>query len=245
MLKIEITRNMTGIKLFGDYYDLEELVEVIHRLTPHGDDAYHPYYGVENRLLSFCFDVRYAYMGQRETEIVDNGFNEYNKHYHQLKTDDKTVYYSCQFLLPEVMFLMCSLPELMMMNEAYCIKEYSYMQYLKDKAYMNMLISLFEEVLYDIIGEDEFRKLKKYMRSSYFEFIGYVTHYVDKCNIEYIKTPMDKRAKKIKSIVKRYIDKPIGYLNMEEELLFFAKEYECSIYDLDIETLQYPDTIEW
>ena len=71
------------------------------------------------------------------------------------------------------------------------------------------------------------------------------TMYVDKCNIEYFKTPVDKRKDKIRTIAKRLVKKPAAYDNMKYGLETSARHYGCSIYQLEDPKLDYPEDIEW
>ncbi len=60
MIIIKPTENLTGITIQGDYNDFYELVESIYRLTAADEDTTNPYYGVKNRLLGMCYDIRHA-----------------------------------------------------------------------------------------------------------------------------------------------------------------------------------------
>jgi hypothetical protein len=67
MLIGEATKYGTGIILFGDYVDLINLHETIHTLS--GDDE-----SIEtDYFLSFAYDIRKAYDGQREKKILGSG----------------------------------------------------------------------------------------------------------------------------------------------------------------------------
>ena len=55
-------------------------------------------------------------------------------------------------------------------------------------------------------------------------FFNYATQYVDKCNIEYLKTAPEKRKDKLRNI---------------------AKQYGCSFHELHDPKLEYPEEIEW
>ena len=61
----------------------------------------------------------------------------------------------------------------------------------------------------------------------------YVTMYVDKCNIEYFKTSVDKRKDEIRNIAKRLVKNPAAYDNMKYGLEGSARHYNCSIYQFE------------
>ena len=75
--------------------------------------------------------------------------------------------------------------------------------------------------------------------------MGYAAQYVDKCNIDYLKTPTEKRKDKLRNIARRLVKKPDAYFNMRRTLEAAAVEYGCSIHELHDPDLTYPDEIEW
>ncbi len=68
---------------------------------------------------------------------------------------------------------------------------------------------------------------------------------MDKCNIELLKTDVEKRKDKLRNIAKRIVKKPQAYMNMEDDLRYWAKEYKTSIYELHDPKIEYPDDFEW
>ena len=123
--------------------------------------------------------------------------------------------------------------------------------YQKDQGNLLTLCGVIWEALNEVIGSEETDKLihMNEMKKGYGfsdHYMHYVTHYIDKCNIEYIKCAEEKRKDKIRNITKRIIQKPAAYEGMRNSLLAGAKEYKCSIYELVLEkTEDYPDDFEW
>ena len=76
-------------------------------------------------------------------------------------------------------------------------------------------------------------------------FFNYATQYVDKCNIEYLKTSPEKRKDKLRNIAKRFVQQPDAYKNMKRDLEYSAKQYGCSFHELHDTKLEYPEEIEW
>ena len=72
MIKVNPTTNLIGISIRGDYADFNDLIDSIYRLTSFDDDLHDFHYGVKNRLLGLCYDVRHAYMGDRDVVLEDN-----------------------------------------------------------------------------------------------------------------------------------------------------------------------------
>ncbi len=86
MIYAKPTENLTGICLEGEYLDFYEIVESIYRMTGLEDDYYDPYWGVKNRLLGMCYDIRHAYQGDREVTFVDNGVNDALEKWHEVNS---------------------------------------------------------------------------------------------------------------------------------------------------------------
>ena len=104
MLQTKPTEHLTGITIQGDYNDFYELVDSIYRITGIEDDPNEVYYGVKNRLLGMCYDIRHAYMGDRNILLKDNGMREELMEWHKQVTPTQNVYYSVNVLFPEAIF---------------------------------------------------------------------------------------------------------------------------------------------
>lgn len=75
MIAIESTANHAGVTIKGDFFDLYALYDALHEVV--GDDYEYPYfYDVRLRVLALCYDLRHAFMGDREVAFVDNGLDE-------------------------------------------------------------------------------------------------------------------------------------------------------------------------
>ena len=123
---------------------------------------------------------------------------------------------------------------------------YKYSDYLKDKALLELLAATILDSLAGVIGADEFEKLIQIKNRQYgYIFQDYATQYVDKCNIEYSKTPVEKRKDKIRNISKRLLQKPEAYKNMKCDLENAARSYGCSYHEVHDSRLSYSEEIEW
>ena len=116
-----------------------------------------------------------------------------------------------------------------------------YSDYLRDRAVLDTLSAVIFEALAEVIGDDELEKLFKFINRQYIDFFyDYATQFVDKCNIEYLKTEPEKRKKKLKSIAKRFVQQPDSYKNMKESLVYTAKAQGCSFHELCDVNMIYP-----
>ena len=256
MLTAKPTENLTGVTIEGEYDDFYNLVDAIHHMTGFEESYDDMYYGVKNRLLGICYDLRHAYQGNREICMIDNGMDEYKMKWHSMITPTQNVHFSVNVYFPEAVFVALSAPELFMFSrgeygsrrkdEEEHVYAPKFAEYLQDKAQIELLCSVILGALGEVIGDEDLEKMLRNHGSLYrMEYNNYATMYVDKCNIEYFKTPVDKRKDKIRNIAKRLVKKPAAYDNMKYGLETSARHYGCSIYQLEDPKLDYPEDIEW
>ena len=255
MLQTKPTEHLTGITIQGDYEDFSNLVDSIYYITGLDDDPSEMYYGVKNRLLGICYDIRHAYQGDRNIVLIDNAMDENKMKWHGKKTPEQNVYYSVEVLFPEAIFVAASVPKMYVfsdiyygsraMKNEYHVPPVPYSNLMRDKANLDVLCAGIWQALGQVIGEEELEKVIHSYHHANESYMDYVTHYIDKCNIELLKTPDDKRIDKIRNIAKRIIKKPQAYFSMENDIRYWAKEYKTSIYELEDPKLEYPEDIEW
>lgn len=258
MISAKATENLTGITLEGDYDDLHEIVKSIYRMTGLEEDYEDDYWSVKNRLLGVCYDIRHAFMGDREVKLVDNGVHEEIMKWHSMILPRQEVHFSVNILFPEAVFVALSVSEIYAQsrqyygkrskkqqeNEEFPSEKYSY--YVRDKAVLDTLSAVILGALAEVIGDEELEKLFKTKSHLYgVGFLNYATQYVDKCNIEYLKTEPEKRKDKLRNIAKRLIQQPEAYRNMKRNLEYAAKRYACSLHEIEDPKLEYPEEIEW
>lgn len=259
MIFVKPTENLTGITIQGDFNDFYEMVDSIYRMSAEdeGDELTDLYFGVKSRLLGMCYDIRHAYMGDRDIILEDNGMHEELMKWHKIITPTQNVYYSVNILFPEAIFIAASVPKMYFFSSLYYgtngkIKEqetglpsFLYSDYIRDKANLDILCAGIWQALGEAIGDEELEKIIRLLERSYESYVNYATHYIDKCNIELIKTDVKKRKDKLRNITKRIIKKQGGYYSMENDLKYWAEEYDTTIYDLILPNLEYPEELIW
>ena len=252
------TENLAGITIEGTHDDFYEIMESIYRMTGL-EDSYRDYYwSVKNRLLGMCYDIRHAFMGDRDIKVVDNGVHDEMMKWHSMILPMKEVRFSANFLFPEAVFVALSAPELYRWSSKYYGKRtkkqeeaakfpaQKYSDYIRDKAIIDGLSAVILGALAEVIGDDELENLFKLRGRQYGDiFMDYAAQYVDKCNMEYLKTAPDKRKDKLKNIAKRFIQQPDAYKNLKRDLEYSARQYHCSFHELHDPNLKYPEEIEW
>ena len=116
-----------------------------------------------------------------------------------------------------------------------------YAEYVRDKAYLSLFFAGIWQALGEVIGDEELEKLIRILERQDEFYSSYATHYIDKCNIELITAPLEKRKDKLRNIAKRILKKPAAYYKLEESLRYWAKQYGTSIYELEDPRIQYPE----
>ena len=98
MISIQSTEQLTGVRISADYWDLDELINAIYKVT--GDEnKYYDYQGPRLRILSVCYKLRHAMLGEHHLEFVSNGLNKSVLTQHELIFPNKNVYFSTEILL--------------------------------------------------------------------------------------------------------------------------------------------------
>ena len=253
MLRFKPTEHLTGVTIQGDLQDFYELTESIYRITGIVDDPTSAYYGVRNTLLAICYDIRHAYMGDHDIFTVENGMNQEIMRWHKMITPTNNVYYSGNVLFPLAIFAAVSMQqafpsarkfyESKNMEEGEHLPPYS--DYVHDKAYLNQFAAGVWQALGEVIGGLELEKIIRSWENSYDSYACYATQYIDKCNIELLKAPLEKRKDKLRNIAKRLVKAPQAYYTLLRDLHAAAKEYNTDIYSLHDSRLEYPEEIEW
>lgn len=104
MIYVKNTPKSTGVAIYGDYLDFENLYEALHSVV--GDeDEYISYDAARTRILGVCYNIRHALMGVREIEFVDNGMDNEKKIRMSIIISDKNPYLKINVLWPEMLFV--------------------------------------------------------------------------------------------------------------------------------------------
>lgn len=261
MITAKATEHLTGILLEGEHKDFYEIVNSIYRMTGLEEDYEDPFWSIKNRLLGICYDIRHAFMGDRKVQLIDNGADDELMKWHSMIMPKKNLHFAVEILFPEAVFVALTVTELYSSSSVYYgsrarklqMKEENpqmfindYSDYIRDQAILSLLSSVILSAFAEVIGDEEFEKVMRLKEKKYsFDYMNYITQYVDKCNIEYLKTAPDKRKDKLRIIARRMINQPAAYKNMKSALEYVAKIKSCSIHELYDPDLEYPEEIEW
>ncbi len=106
-------KNLAGITISGDFHDLEMLVDAFYAVTIDEDnEKYAEYFHNSTRVLGLCYEIRHAMQGDRDIVFVENGLNDLIMQYQKIRAPLKNVYFSCNYLYPEMCFAVMAINEL-------------------------------------------------------------------------------------------------------------------------------------
>lgn len=256
MISVQSTPNLTGVTISGDYDDLYSLVEAFHEITINEySEKHHKYIGISIRVLGLCYDIRHAYQGDRMVELVDNKMSVYNMKRHSIIVPSTNVYYSCNYLYPEMFFVMLALNELVNLRIKELAKTGSLHKGILDRrviwddtiATIRSFQAKFVNCVKETVSPGTFSRWLSLMNSEGTHIEGISDQYVDLLNIKYLWMSKDNRLKNFNYFARRIAD----YRNDDEHyeikrmLTRAAREYNCHPSDIRMAGTNYPEQIEW
>ena len=102
-------------------------------------------WSIKNRLLGICYDMRHAFMEDRDIKLVDNGVHNEMMKWHSMILPKQEVHFSVNVMFPEAVFVALSAPELYVWSCQYYRKRtkrqeenaafptHKYSSYIRDK----------------------------------------------------------------------------------------------------------------
>ena len=256
MITVKNTPNLTGVTISGDFNDLYNLVEAFHEISiDEYSERHQQYIGISTRLLGLCYDIRHAYQGDREVELVANNMNEDKMKWHSLITPLNNVYYSCNCLYPEMFFVMLALNALVKLRIMDLTKKkYIFNEAMDKKVIWDETIvaircfqAEFVKCVKDTFTEATFARWLNVMNSDYIFIEDIAVQYIDLINIKYINMSKEKKLKNLSSLAKRIAE--FQYNDDHEEIKEIvneaAREYQCDPGAIRLQGIEYPENIEW
>lgn len=256
MITIKNTENLLGVTISGDFSDLYNLVDTFYAITvDEFSEKHQRYIEMSTRVLGLCYDVRHAYQGDREVELIDNNMDEDKMKFHAIIAPKSNVYYSCNYLYPEMFFVMLALNELVELRIRELTKtKYIFKEALDKKVIWDDKIATirafqaeFVKCVKEVLTETSFARWLKVMNGDYLNIRHMAGQYLDVLNIKYIKMSKEKRLKSLTSIAKRIAE----YQNdrehdeIKEVIAAAAKEYGCAQANIRLKGIEYPEDIVW
>ncbi len=250
MITMEMTENLTGVRIRADFEDFYNLVDAFYEITlPEDDEKHRRYHDMSTRVLGLCYDVRHAYQGDRSVAIQTNHMNKEKMKWHGVITPEKNVYYEFCYILPEMIFDLIAIDELIGLR-AKPLSKNSYFPMSEKSVIWNKSISvlrMFQSAFVQCIRESySSRKFAMWFNlvSKWASVIGIPHVYIDLVNIDYLKLTKKARVKKLNTFTKRIVEyhNDPDYREISDEFRRFEKEYEHTDFTLNVD---YPEDIIW
>ncbi len=256
MITIKNTPNLTGVNISGDYTDLYILVEAFHEITIHEySEKHHQFIGISTRVLGLCYDIRHAYQGDREVELVDNNMTEDKMKCHSIITPKTNVRYGCNYLYPEMFFVMLALNALVelrisdLTKTKYIFKEAMDKKVIWDEtiASIRLFQAQFVKCVKETFTETTFARWMNVMNSKYITIEDIAGQYVDLLNIKYIDMTKEKRLKSLSSMSKKIAEFMYDndHKEIKEVVTEAAREQRCEPGAIRLQGIEYPEDYEW
>ncbi|MGI6307744.1 MAG: DUF6904 family protein [Dethiobacteria bacterium] len=256
MIIIKNTPNLTGVTISGDFNDLYNLVEALHDITINEySEKHHQYIDISTRVLGLCYDIRHACQGDRKVELVDNNMTEDKMKWHSINAPKNNVYYSCNYLYPEMFFVMLALNALIKLRirdltkAKFIFKEAMDKKVIWDKTIATIRIFQAEFVacVKDTFTKATFARWMNVMNDDYISIEDIAGQYVDLLNIKYINMSKEKRLKNLSPIAKRIAE--FSHNNDHQEIKDVvtraAIEHRCEPGAIKLQGIEYPEDFEW
>lgn len=256
MISIKNTPNLTGVVISGDFDDLYNLVEALHEITINEySEKHHQYIDISTRVLGLCYDMRHAYQGDREIELVDNNMIEDKMKWHSIIVPKSNVYYSCNYFYPEMFFVMLALNGLVKLRiKDLTKKKYIYNEAMDKKviwdetiATIRVFQAAFVKCVKSTFTDTTFARWLNVMNRDYIGIEDIAGQYVDLLNIKYLDMSQEKRLKNLSSIAKKIAE--FRYNSDHEEIKKVvteaAREYQCEPRTIRLQGIEYPEDFQW
>jgi hypothetical protein len=249
MLHVKNTLNNAGVAVYGDFMDLEQLYEALHKVV--GDeDEFVAYASARIRVLGVCYDLRHALMGDREIGLVDNGMDPDKMRRLSMISNDKNVYYVFHVLWPEILFVTMALNDFIRLYAGKQSKNgYDVMMDKKNIwdasiAHVRVFQTAIANCIKETVPDTSVSRMMNMLIQDYTWTDGYITQYLDLLNSRFLEMDKEKRLKNLSIMAKRVAEKGKEYEEVVREIAAAARKHDCSVEDIRLR-LEYPEDIEW
>lgn len=221
MLKVELTENYTGVKIIGDYNDLDYLYDCLFHMIK-GDPKSIEEEIMQNHIYGFLHEIRHAYQGNRAV-IKEKG----------------NTYYGFTIVLTECLLDILLLKHFVLQKNKsvdYFHVELNYIQY-----FYSSIIQLLSEVLTPV----RFNKVKKAIKESVISDAIFCPQWFQMIDYDFLSSKKEKRLKglmKTIDAIYNFVDYE-DYFKMKIDVNNYCKEHNTDVMNVFFK--QYQDEIEW
>lgn len=239
MLSITQTENLTGAKISGDYWDLDEINQSFYTVV--GDENnYYDWEGSRKRVLGVSYEIRQAIQGGRRVDFVSNGLTKDSMKNNDIVTSGKNIYYSVEVLWPELIFTSIALNDFARLYA----KEHTHPSLDVHIATVRKFQSAVGEALQTILTKNEHTQFMILLSRSETNVQEYAIQFVDMLNLHYINSTKEQRQKNLGSIALKLAVQDKEYEAFRNQVILSANKTKSDIHDMSI-TQKYPVEIEW
>lgn len=242
MIKVEFTKNYTGVDISGDYEDLDFLYDSIHYFIK-GEPKNLIEESMQNHIYGFLYEVRHCYQGDRNFKIVDNELRKEIREYREISKKDITdnnLYYSFNYILTDlfadivlIKYFIMNIPK----NE-----NNDYNPYLNNvKLFYSHIFNLMDKIL----TPTKMKKLEKGLIDTIISDKLFFPQWFDVITCNYLKLSKEKRVTELSKTldaIYNYGDY-IDYSQMKIDIEKYCEENKCLL--TDVKMCEYPNEIEW
>ncbi len=238
MLTMKSTPNHTGVKISGDYFDLDELNLAIYKVIGQ-EDQYYGYEGSRMRILGISYEIRHAAQGDRNVDFVFNGLHEHTMKQHGFIAPDKNIYFSTEVLWPELIYAAIALKDFVKL-------------YQEDKKSTQWdihlpVIARFQSLVLDClqghVPVEEFDVIFNAFNQQA-SVNDYAIQYVDLLNLKYIGMDKEQREKSLSTIAMKIAVQDQEYEAFRKQVIAAASPHKKPIHEIAIQA-EYPENVEW
>lgn len=261
MLNVEMTPNRLGFKVSGDYDDLDKLYDAVWMLTVADDESERVRTPgspdeqiMSTRLLALCYDIRHAYQGDRELELVDSGMGKHHAEWHHLPYVEKNVAFSFNVLYPEAMYQHMALNYLVVRRARLMRKGASASSRFVDdpafdfaictiRLYQSKMLSALEAVA----SKGRFARICESANANCLAMPKVYTQWIDIINCDYELMTPKKRLENLNCVVRDIAncEQHDQYRDMVGQIDSFAQEHGCSRDEVNLPLPDLPENPKW
>lgn len=175
--------------------------------------------------------------------------------WHSIKAPKNNIYFSCNYLYPEMFFVMLALNALIelwikdLTKAKYIFKETLDKKVIWDEtiAIIRLFQAEFKKCVKGTFTDATFARWINLMNSDYINIEDTAGQYVDLLNIKYINMTREKRLKTLSSIARRIAEcKYDGeHKAIKKVVMEAAREHQCEPEAIRLEGIEYPEDFEW
>lgn len=238
MLTMTSTPNHTGVKISGDYFDLDELNQAFYKVIGK-EDQYLGYEGSRIRILGISYEIRHAAQGDRNVDFVFNGLLEHTMKENGFIAPDKNIYFSTEVLWPEVIYAAIALKDFVSLYQ----KRAAHSVWDIHLPVIYRFQSLVLDCLQGHIPDDHYETvLKAFNEPSTVD--DYAVQYVDLLNLKYIGMTKQRREESLSTIALKLAVQDKDYQAFRQQVLGAATPSKKLIHEIEI-SAEYPEDFEW